>query len=311
MTTASAAGKAILLGEHAVVYGQPALAVPLSTVRATAEVTSLVNGGVLIIAQDLNASYRLDQQYESDTAQALQATVGNTLEYLGLHKDEQSLRIVVRSQVPIARGLGSGTAVATAIVRALAQHYGHTLAPATLSELVYRTETIFHGTPSGIDNTVIAYEQPVCFTRGQPAEILRESASAILVIADTGHPSKTRDTVAAVRHGWLADPAHYEALFEEIGATVREAREALMAGEAERLGRTMNHNHGLLCALQVSSPALDGLVEAARKAGALGAKLSGGGGGGCMIALATEATREPVMSALVTAGASSVLSSTL
>jgi len=312
VTTASAAGKIILLGEHAVVHGRPAIAVPLSALRATAEVAAIEPGrGVLIEALDLGESCFLDRAYASDTAQALQTTVRNTLGALGLPCQEQSLRIAVRSQVPIARGLGSGTAVSVAIVRALAAHFGRDLGTQDVSELAYRTEIILHGTPSGMDNTVVAYEQPVYFLKGQPAEPLQVGAPLALVIADTGHPSRTRDTVAAVRRRWQADPARHERLFDEIGALVQDGREALLVGDLLRLGRLMDRDHGLLCALQVSSPELDRLVGAARDAGALGAKLSGGGGGGCMVALAAEGRREGIAAALWAAGAGQVLSSAL
>jgi mevalonate kinase len=311
VTTADAAGKAILLGEHAVVYGRPAIAVPVSGVRATADVDTLAPGeGLWLEAEDLGRRWLLGAEAEGG-ALALQVAVRNTLCKLGLAEGGPALRIRVRSQVPIARGLGSGTAVMTAIVRALAEHLGQRLTPQETSELVYQSEILLHGTPSGVDNTVVAYERPVYFARGQEIGFLQVGVALSLVIGDTGQVARTRDTVEIVRRQWLATPRSCEALFDEIGATVQDGKAALAAGDVERLGHLMDRNQELLGALGVSSPRLEGLITAARAAGARGAKLSGGGGGGCMIALVSEDQREAVLAALTSAGAQQVLGTTI
>jgi mevalonate kinase len=308
VTHASAAGKVILLGEHAVVYGRPAVAVPVSGVRATVEVTTQAPGsGVVIEAQDLGQTYRLEESYADDAAHALQATVRNTLQHLSLAPAEQALRIQVRSEIPIARGMGSGTAVATTLVRALTQHYGQYLTARAVSDLVYQTEILLHGTPSGVDNTVVAFEKPVYFVKNACADVFWVGKPFTLLIADTGISSQTRDAVAAVRRGWQADQPRYEILFDEIGALVDKARQAIAGGDLEALAQAMNHNQCLLYELGVSSPELERLVAAALGAGADGAKLSGGGMGGCMIALVDESTLERVMMALKAAGAQRVL----
>jgi mevalonate kinase len=310
MTTASAAGKVILLGEHAVVYGTPAIAAPVSDVRATVSVETVAGGqGIEFEALDLQQRFRLYQDDASDTARALQTTTVNTLSHLGILPEDQPLQITVRSQIPIARGMGSGTAVATALARALAAYYGQSIAPGPLSALIYQTEIILHGTPSGIDNTVVAYQAPILFTKGQPPEILRFAAPLHLVIADTGIPSRTRDAVQDVRRRWMQDRVPYDALFHEIGELVLLARQAWSEGNMPELGRLMTANHALLQKLTVSSPELDRLVEADLAAGAWGAKLSGGGRGGCMIALAHASNQAAVSAALTLAGASQVLCS--
>lgn len=312
MTTASAAGKIILLGEHAVVYGRPAIAAPVSDVRAVAEVETLPNGQRIVIeARDLGCSYLLDDGHEADDALPLQITVRNTLEALSLPIESQNLRLTIRSAIPIARGMGSGTAVATAIVRALAQHFGQHLTARAVSDLVYQTEIILHGTPSGIDNTVVAFEQPVYFVKGQQANIFWVGKPITLLIADTGVPSKTRDTVGDVRARWLADRSLYEGIFDRIGAIVDSGKQALSTGDAPTLARCMDDNQCLLRELGVSSDELERLIEAAKKTGASGAKLSGGGRGGCMIALVDEANRDRVAAALMFAGAHHVMVTTL
>ena len=307
MTLASAAGKVILFGEHAVVYGRPAIAVPVSDVRATAEVEPGLDAGIEIVAQDLGCRFDVHRSYDDARAHPLQLTVRNTLEHLGISLEDQALCIRLRSEVPIARGMGSGTAVATALVRALAQHYGRRLDAGAVSDLVYRTEVLLHGTPSGVDNAVVAHEEPIYFRRGLGIATFGVGAPLELLIGDTGVPSMTRDTVAAVRRLWLGAREHHEALFDAIGATVDDAREAIASGHLSTLGALMDRNQALLAALGVSGAELDGLVGAARDAGALGAKLSGGGGGGCMIALVSEETRAGVAEALVSAGAVRVM----
>ncbi|MBI5876073.1 MAG: mevalonate kinase [Chloroflexi bacterium] len=300
--TGRACGKAILAGEHAVVYGRPALGVPLAQIAATAEIRE-GTGGATIVAEDLDAVWTLD---ELGDGHAIAHIVHTTLAKLGEEAPPNFL-LTIRSTIPIARGLGSGTAVSTAIVRALAAHYGHTLNAAQVSALVFETEKLYHGTPSGVDNTIIAYEAPVYFVRGQPPQRLRVARPFRLVIVDTGVPSETKVAVGDVRAAWQAEPARYEAIFDAIGKLVEQARDAIEYGRLERLGPLMDANQAHLREIGVSSPELERLIAAAKGAGASGAKLSGGGRGGCMIALVDAATQAAVQAALTAAGAKAVL----
>jgi len=308
VTVATAPGKVILLGEHAVVYGQPAIAVPVTQVQARAEVRDNKPGlGVTVVAADLArtfAPFRL--QGESPAVLALARTVHNTLAHLG-YSGEPDLLITISSTVPIGRGLGSGAAVAAALVRALAAHLGASLTPGEVSELVYQTEMIHHGSPSGIDNAVIAFGQPLYFVRGECAQVFAPGRPLTLLIADSGLRAATRDVVASVRERWQADPESYEAHFAAIGRLVRRARQAIAEGNLAELGRLMDANQEQLVAIDVSSPELDLLIAAARAAGALGAKLSGSGRGGNMIALVEDETQEAVRAALGAAGARSIV----
>jgi mevalonate kinase len=304
MTVAYAPGKVILFGEHAVVYGQPAIAVPVTQVKAEAAVETGSEGkGVTIIAEDLEQEYSLEQAPPDD---ALRAIVVSTLEHIGVGT-KRDLTITVSSTIPIARGLGSGAAVSTAIVRALSKHLGNRLSPQAISNLVYETEKIHHGTPSGIDNTVIAFEKPVYFTKGQEIDILSAKSPFLLAIADTGIVSPTRIAVGQVRRAWEREREKYEEIFDEIGTIAEMGRQAIERGEIETVGRLMNENHRLLQLIGVSSPELEGLVEAAREGGALGAKLSGAGRGGNIIALVTQETRSRVDMMLRLAGAKGVI----
>lgn len=297
--TASAPGKIILMGEHAVVYGRPAMAAPVHQVQATATLRVEEGAGELWIdAADVNQRFALSA---APTADPLAQAVHLALALLQRSAPGGELR--VRSTIPLAGGMGSGAAVSTAIVRAVAAWAGRTLPPATLSSLVYEVERLHHGTPSGIDNTVIAYAQPVWFVKGQAPQPFVIPHTFWLVIASTGIASPTRATVGDVRRGWQADPASYERLFDEVAELVEAGRTAMLAGDWPRLGALMTANHALLGQMGVSTPLLDRLAATATAAGAFGAKLSGGGRGGNVIALVEPAVAETVAAALCDAGA--------
>ncbi|MGQ9681128.1 MAG: mevalonate kinase [Anaerolineae bacterium] len=308
MTVGTAPGKAILLGEHAVVYGRPAIAVPVNQVQARVQVDDAPPGkGITIVAAELRRTILPADISEHDrSAAALARTVGNTLEALG-RPPSLDLRITLTSTIPIGRGLGSGAAVATALVRALAAHLGCELTAQEVSDLVYRTETLHHGTPSGIDNTVIAFGKPLYFVRGEQAEVFSPGSPLWLVIADTGVSASTRRVVAAVRQRWQAEREAYESRFDAIGALVKRARDAIRSSDLLLLGQLMDENQSLLAEIGVSSPRLERLIAAARGAGALGAKLSGSGRGGNMIALVEQQGASAVADALLTVGARKVI----
>ncbi|RLT36781.1 MAG: mevalonate kinase [Chloroflexi bacterium] len=304
MTTSTASGKIILFGEHAVVYGRPAIAVPVAQVRATATVTDAPPGsGCTIVAQDIGEETRLAA---AAATHPLALVLRLALEEAGIGA-EPDWRFVLTSDIPIASGLGSGAAISAALVRALLTHAGQPAPAETVSRLVYRSEELFHGTPSGIDNAVIAYERPVWFVKGQPPESFAVGQPFTLAIADSGIPSPTKESVGDVRRAWEADPAGYEAIFSRIADVVHGARRAIRDGNLAAIGALMNTNQQRLEELGVSSPALEKLIDAARAAGAKGAKLSGGGRGGNLIALVDEESAEAVQTALVNAGAKRVI----
>ena len=307
MTLAYASGKAILFGEHAVVYGRPAIAVPVIQVRAEVESEQGPKGqGIVIIAEDLGKVHTIGRAIADEAMYPLEAAILGALGYLGLPRT-QDITVRIRSTIPIARGLGSGAAVSIAIIRALAKHFNKVLEPEEVSKLAYETERIHHGTPSGIDNTVIAYEAPIYFVKGRPAERFRVARSLLIAIADTGVASPTKLAVDQVRRAWQGEPAKYEHLFDQIGEVASRARKAMEEANPCQIGSLMDANQALLDQLGVSSPQLDSLVEAAREGGALGAKLSGAGKGGNMIALVTWEMREAVERALWGAGATNVI----
>ena len=309
MVQATAPGKVILFGEHAVVYSRPAIAVPVTQVRATAIITP-GSAGARLVAPDLGIDVLLEAAAAED---ALAAAVRQVQQAAGLAY-LPDFTLTVHSAIPIASGLGSGAAITAAIIRALAAYLKRSdlLSNERVSALTYEVEKIHHGTPSGIDNTVVAFEQPVYFVRRQPQNLVETFRVAVplqLLIGDTGIRSSTKAVVMDVRRQWEADPTRFDTLFDECGRIAAAARVAIEAGDVAATGRLMGDNQALLQAMTVSSPELDRLVAAATEAGALGAKLSGAGRGGNMIALITAETETAVRRALLAAGARSVFTS--
>jgi mevalonate kinase len=304
---ASAPGKIILFGEHAVVYGHPALAVPVEQVRAEVDVVNSPRSGIWIEAPDIGLHADLD---DLSSEHPLAAVIHRVLTALGITQ-LPALKITITSTIPVASGLGSGAAVSVALVRALSAALQHSLSDERVNEITYEVEKLHHGTPSGIDNTIITYARPVYFVRDQLIETLAVPGPFSIVIGNTGIPAPTRESVSDVRRLWEADRARWDALLEKIGGLARQARAALEDGKLQQLGALMNTNHALLQELTVSSPELDRLVEAARQAGALGAKLSGGGRGGNMIALAGATGAAALAGALESAGSPRVIVTTI
>jgi len=216
---------------------------------------------------------------------SFERAAGAILDRLGL--TDRNLRIEVFPDVPRGMGLGGSAAIAVAIIRALDRHFGLELRDDQVNELAYLSEEIAHGQPSGIDNTLATYGRPLVFRRGHPPlmEPLNIERPLHLVIGMTHDEGLTAKTVGHVREARERNPRLYEKIFDDIDALVLQAVSALQDNNFKTLGDLMNICQGLLNALQVSTPELERLIGVARNAGALGAKLTGGGGGGAMVAL--------------------------
>ncbi|HEL2553839.1 TPA: mevalonate kinase [Streptococcus suis] len=275
-------GKIILMGEHAVVYGQPAIAMPFSAVEITAQVRA--QGQALSVACDFYEGlvHKMPKIWES-----LKHAIRFSLYRIGAPTDP-AIHIEISSTIPAERGMGSSAAVAVAVARALFAYYKKELTDSELWDIVQSSEKIAHGNPSGIDATTTSGKSPVFFIKHQPIEPFELTLHAHLVVADTGVTGNTLEAISDVADLLEKKPEAIK-LVEELGNLTRQAKEDLATDQAELLGSRMNQAHALLQELGVSDPSLDKLVSLAQENGALGAKLTGGGRGGCMIALARTA----------------------
>jgi mevalonate kinase len=296
----TAPGKVILLGEHAVVYGRTALAAAIDrhvTVRLAPSCDSQASalrepqGDRNEGHQELEMAHqpfvlRLSKHALGADVPAdprLIAACARAADIAGLL--ESDAVAILSSNLPIAMGLGSSAALSVALLRALAQLARRPLDDAAICAGAFELERIFHGFPSGIDNTVAAYGGLIAFTRGAPVRPLQARRSLPLVVALGGAPRRTQQTVTALRRKWEVAPEICEPLFDEIGALVGAAEGAIAAGDLTALGAAMSANHRVLRHLGVSTDELEAMVQVAGRRGALGAKLTGGGGGGAVICL--------------------------
>ena len=256
--------KIILIGEHAVVYGYPAISLPLLEVEVTCRVVPATT------------PWRL---FEEDT---LSMAVYASLEYLNI-KDAY-IRCQIDSAIPEKRGMGSSAAISIAAIRAVFDYYQAELPDDVLEILVNRAEMIAHMNPSGLDAKTCLSDQPIRFIKNVGFEELAMDLSAYLVIADTGVYGHTREAIQVVESkGKEALPFLYA-----LGELTQQAEEAIKARDAVILGEILTKAHGNLKEIGVSSLEADALVETALQNGALGAKMSGGGLGGCIIALVAD-----------------------
>lgn len=289
--------KAILFGEHAVVYGSPALAVPLHGLGAQAEIRATPGRESRIESQLFAGPVRAAPEAMAPVVAGLQAA----LETTGDPDAEVLLRI--SSAIPHSRGLGSSAAVATAVARAVAAHRARVLDHATLHTIVQTAETVAHGRPSGIDAWAVATHLPIRFQAGQ-ANAIDVGDRLIFVVADSGHHGSTAEAVAGVRELRDSQPGHTNGAIARLAEITEDAIADVRSGDRVTLGQRMTQAHAVLASIGVSTPTLDGLVEAALSAGAHGAKLTGGGRGGCVLALAdSDEAAEALALALRTAGA--------
>ena len=248
--------------------------------------------------------WRLSREISRD-ADGVDAAVQRILENLGIHGRGFAIR--VRSALPRAMGLGSSAAFAVAIVRAFDRLLGLSLGDERVNEIAFDCEKLAHGNPSGVDNTLATFGRPMLFCKGETFQVeeLELQGQPPIVIASGHQPGVTHEQVAGVRARYEAQPAAFAAIFDQIDGLSIAGAKALVAGDYAELGQLMNICHGLLNALGVSTPELERMVEIARDAGAAGAKLTGAGGGGSIVAACPGVVQE-VAAALRSAGYSTI-----
>lgn len=310
--TASAPAKTILFGEHFVVYGEPAIVLAIDK-RVQASVELRADQRIYINSLDLGFSgFFIEESFQPEhgcqEAQKKLEPVRVAIQRV-LDRSERGsgVSVEIRSSIPMAAGLGSSAAVAAAVVFAVSQLLDVELSRDEVFHIVYEAERFVHGTPSGIDPAVSTHGGVLLFRKDRGFTPLYVKQDLPLVIGDTGVKRFTGELVAMVRKRRKRYPSIFDSIMKTGGEITLRAVEALENRDLRTLGELMNINHALLCAIGVSSEPLERLVDAARKAGALGAKLTGAGGGGCMIALCLPEKTKPVGEAIERAGGTAFL----
>nr|WP_203607972.1 mevalonate kinase [Streptomyces anulatus] len=287
--------KAILLGEHAVVYGAPALALPIPQLTATASVGWSPHSPDGPHDMSLTMTGSASRPMVTQASESLRRLTAEFRASMGV-TDRLHLDMVIDCAIPPGRGLGSSAACARAVVLALADLFDRKISQSTAFDLVQTAENVTHGRASGVDAMAVGASVPLLFQAGEAQE-LAVGCEGLFIIADSGVVGRTRDAVELLREGFLRHPGSQERFVLRASVLTEEARHAFADGRPEELGSRLTEYHELLRTAGLSIDRIDTLVEAARTAGALGAKMTGGGMGGCMIALtrswqASEVTRK-------------------
>jgi len=294
---ALAPGKAILFGEHFVVKGRPAIAVALG-LKLKVEVQEYIDK-IVIVSKNTGEKLVVDPETlntSNDNLKQLIVILRRLKDMCGFLKPAY---IEIHSNIPIAAGLGSSASLAVAFTAAFSRYLGLYLNKYEISNIAYEAEKITHGKPSGIDNTIASIGGAILYHKGSIQSIdISKLDKVALIIADTGIERSTREAVLKVLSLYERYPKVMEKIYDASEEIVYEAKQALSNGEWERIGELMNINHGLLSAIGISLIELEKLIYVARRAGALGAKITGAGMGGAIIALAWKREANQVVEAL-------------
>ena len=284
LATGRSHAKIILIGEHSVVYGKPAIALPLSTVTVTASLQALDTHNQLI-----QSSY-----YDGPLAKAPKSMQGicNLINFLLQKANQSDLNFILKidSQLPAERGMGSSAAVTIAIIRAFANYFNWSLTKPQLLQLAQVAEKETHKNPSGLDAATSASTKPIWMVKGKEMYPLEINLNAYLLICDSGIKGQTKQAVSLVKEKLLNDPTTTNHHLDALETLTITARQQLAQNDVLGLGQTFDSAQEHLKALGVSSKDLDRLINLSRQHGALGAKLTGGGRGGCFICLVNDLT---------------------
>ncbi len=306
--TASAAAKIILFGEHFVVYGEPAIVLAIDK-RAYATVDQSDDKCLHVRSANLNLKgYFKDGVFKVEQGDIREAklkfepvrvAVENVLV---AYKEQIGLDVEINSTVPVGAGLGSSAAVVAAVTEAAGALLNVKMTKEDVFRVALEVERVVHGTASGVDPAIATFGGTLLFQTDTGFKPLEVKTEVPLVIGNTGVERSTKVQVDKVR----AIAKNYPQIMELMKKTAREivlrAMDAFKHNDLKALGDLMNVNHALLYGIGVSDESLEWLINAAKKAGAYGAKLTGPGGGGCMIALANEGKLQDVLDAIMRAG---------
>jgi mevalonate kinase len=284
MGTGFGYGKVILFGEHFVVYGLPAIVSAIGS-KTTASVRKLETPGLNIIDDRPEISgYKIEKGEEQGKS------IKNILGFCGIDPEEQGLEVKFGGDLVAASGIGASAASCTALSRALSDEFKLRFENERINAAAFEGEKGYHGNPSGIDNTAATYGGLIWFKRNlregpNVMEKLRMKEPVEIVIASTGVTASTSKVVSDVRHRREEQPGKFDEIFEKYNHLIVEAQAAITGHHLEKVGKLMDENQELLRQIDVSSPELENLIDISLNQGALGAKLTGTGRGGNMIAL--------------------------
>lgn len=284
MGTGSGFGKTILFGEHFVVYGLPALASALGS-KTDAIVHKIPEKGYKLNDDRPEVSGYKKKKFDEQTV-----SIGNVIKFMGLDIEKQGIEITLAGDLVCASGVGASAASCVSLARAINEEFELGWDDTKINEAAYEGEKGYHGTPSGLDNTASTFGGLVYFMKnleGGPntMETIKLKTPVELVIASSGMTANTKDVVADVRKKKDENPEWFENIVKEYKDVISEGRKALESADFQKVGELMNKNHELLKEITVSNDVLDKMVNIARDAGALGAKVTGTGRGGNMISL--------------------------
>lgn len=271
--------KIILMGEHSVVYGQPAIALPLPSVQLSVTLSSRQDNQRIIKSRYYHGSL--------ENLPSSMIGIKKLIDTLSARFNDQETGwdLKIESQLPAERGMGSSAASAIAIIRAFFDYYDEPLDRTLLLQLADVEEQITHRSPSGLDAATVSSDKPLFYVKGWIGVPIEMNLDASLVIADTGKKGATKEAILAVKDELKNNNEKAEEHIKHLGELVNQTKGYLAQNDIVKLGDALNFAQTDLAALNVSDPALDHLIHVARDNGALGAKLTGGGRGGCMIAL--------------------------
>ncbi|MFH5811499.1 mevalonate kinase [Companilactobacillus sp. FL22-1] len=289
-------GKTIIMGEHAVVYGYPAFAIPL------------LSTPVIVKIKQSSENNLISKYYAGKIDRIPDSLSG--VKYLialldeKLNTSHQNYTISIDSGLPIERGMGSSAAIAAAITRAFFDAFGERLDHQTLIDYVNKSETVTHGKASGLDALTVSSEDPIKFSKNDAPKHFNFNSDGFIVIADSGVKGRTKETVADVRQMYDDQPEKTGAYLEQLGDYATKASSYLTNGNLKKLGLVFSLANEVLTKLKLSIPKTDKLIDAANNAGALGSKITGGGRGGCIICLARNLKNaQMIQKALIKSGA--------
>lgn len=295
---ASAIGKIILMGEHAVVYGEPAIAIPFASAKIRVFIQE-IDGPIMIKSHLYKGPF--DQAFEN--LYPVFALVNKILKKF--NKDPFGFSIEIKSTIPVERGMGSSAALAAATVKVLYKYFKVDLTPNTLNHLVNFSENIVHGNASGIDSAIVINEKPLYFIKNQPLKHFNYKLDGYLIVSDTGEKGNTKLAVSKVKEYINQQPETGITLIKDLGKLTVKAKKVILKNNPEKLGILMNQAQIILEKLGVSNNKIEKLVQVSLDHRALGAKLTGGGLGGCVITLcANKADAQKISQKLLENGAS-------